>query len=49
MHLKIEGGGHHFIAEISLPKPFVFNHVSIALAVGKVYVEILHLFGNLFL
>lgn len=49
MHLKIEGSSHHLIAKIAFPKPLVFDDMCIAMAVGKVYVEILHLFGNLLL
>lgn len=49
MHFEIERRRHHFITEVSLPEALILDHMCISVPIGKVNIEILHLFGDLLL
>lgn len=49
MHLHVEGSGEDLVTEFPLPEFLVFDHVGVAVAIGKVDVEVFYGFGDLLL
>lgn len=49
MHLHIQGRGQDLITELSLPKSFILDHMSVSISIRKINIKIFYWLRNLLL